>query len=168
MEQNVSFSTQVTEQDLYKFNIHHAYTSRQGIFSILVAVLILATWIMRFETLSQVYMILYPVVAMLFLFYIPFNLKLRAKQQSLQDVFSHPLNYNLSDSGIKITSPVADEPVDLPWEYIYKIVTWKQYLLVYTNRVNAYIIPKADIESSYDSVVTIIKNNVEDYKLTLK
>ena len=56
----------------------------------------------------------------------------------------------------------------LPWEYVFKVATWKDYLLIYSNRINAYIIPKADIQSQYSDVVAYIKTHVEDYKLQIK
>ena len=166
--EDITFSTKISEQDLYRYNIHHAYTSSQGIFSIIVSVLLLAAWIMQFQKLSSLYMILYPVIAILFLVYIPFNLKLKVKQQMMQDVFAYPLTYTFKESGVEISSPTTEEAAVLPWEYIYKASTWKDYLLIYTNRVNAYIIPKADIENMYGDVVDYIKNHVEDYRFNIK
>lgn len=168
MDENLRFSTKITESDLYRYNIHHAYTSTQGIFSIIIAALLLGAWIFGFDNISQTYKILYPVIALLFIVYIPLNLKLRAKQQINTEVFLHPLNYELKDTGIVITSETVEEPAELPWNYVYKIVTWKEYLLVYSNRVNAYIIPKADIAGQYDQIIDFIKSHVEDYKLTIK
>jgi hypothetical protein len=111
---------------------------------------------------------MYPAVAVVFLLYIPMSLKLRVKNQMLQDVFQHPLTYELKDTGIVISSPTTEEPAELPWEYVYKISNWKNYLLIYSNRVNAYIIPMSDIENQYADIKEFIKNHVEDYKLKLK
>lgn len=166
--ENIAFEAKITEADLYRFNIHHAYTSSQGVFSIIVSGLIVVAWIMQFQRLSSLYLVLYPLMALLFLLYIPMNLKLRAKNQMQQDVFSCPLTYTFHGDGVRISSPVADEPAELPWDYVYKIVTWKEYLLIYSNRVNAYIIPKAQIAAEYDAVIDYIKNHVEDYKLSIK
>jgi hypothetical protein len=86
----------------------------------------------------------------------------------LQDVFQHPLTYELTETGILISSPTTEQPAELPWEYIYKVSSWKEYLLIYSNRVNAYIIPMSDIENEYSSIKEYITNHVEDYKLQLK
>ncbi|MCR5580914.1 MAG: YcxB family protein [Pseudobutyrivibrio sp.] len=167
MGQNIKFSVQISEDDLYKYNLHHAYTSTQGIFSIVLFVLLIAVWVLKFPDLSPVYKVAYPLVAVIFLFYIPMNLKLRVKSQMTQEVFMHPLNYELTDTGVIVSSPAADEPSELPWEYIYKISTWKGYLLIYSNRVNAYIVPIKDIEGQYDEVIAYIQSHVEDYRLKL-
>ena len=80
----------------------------------------------------------------------------------------HPLHYEFAEDGITISSPTTEEPAKLPWEYIYQISTWKNYLLIYSNRINAYIIPKEDIKDVYDPAIEYIKNHVEDYKLKIK
>ncbi len=165
---NIKFSAKIKEDDLYKFNLFHSYTSSQGILSVILFVLLIAVWIMRFPQLTLIYKVLYPVMAFIFLLYIPMSLKLRVKNQMNQEVFKHPLTYELLDTGVKVSSPAAEEPAELPWEYIYKISTWKDYLLIYSNRVNAYIIPKADIEQEYAPAIEFIKAHVEDYKLKIK
>ena len=168
MNENISFEATITEQDLYKYNLHHSYTSTQGIFSIVVAALLIVAWVMQFDRLSLVYLVLYPLIALMFLLYIPLNLRLRAKQQMQQEVFKHPLTYTLGDDGISVSSPTAEKPAVLPWDYVYKIVTWSGYLLIYSNRVNAYIIPRTQISGQEQQIFDYIKNHVEDFKLTLK
>lgn len=168
MGQNISFSVKIKEEDLYRFNLHHIYTSSQGIISVVLFVLLIAIWLMRFSDLSLIYRVLYPVMAVVFFLYVPMSLKLRVKNQMQQEVFMHPLKYELLDSGLRVSSPTTEEPSELPWEYIYKISTWKDYLLIYSNRVNAYIIPKADIQNEYGAALDYIKNHVEDYKLQIK
>jgi hypothetical protein len=168
MGQEITFSVKIKEEDLYRYNIHHAYTSTQGIFSIVLFVLLVAVWILRFSVLSPIYRVAYPLVAIVFLLYIPMTLKMRAKAQMGQEVFMHPLTYRFTDTGIVVSSPVADEDSELPWEYIYKIATWKDYLLIYSNRINAYIIPKEDIANQYEETVAYIKTHVEDYKIQIK
>lgn len=168
MGQNIKFSVQISEDDLYRFNMHHSYTSSQGIFSIIVFALLMILWALRFSSLSLLYRILYPLVAVIFLLYIPITLKSRAKLQIKQDVFTYPLTYELKEDGIWISSPAAEEPAELPWEYIYKVANWKGYLLIYSNRVNAYIIPIEAIKAEYTNITDYIKAHVEDYKLKIK
>ena len=165
MEQNIKFSAKINEEDLYRFNLHHSYTSNQGIISIVLFVLLIVVWILNFSSLSNVYRVLYPAIAFVFLFYLPVSLKTKVKLQMQQDVFKYPLSYELTDDCIEISSPASEESAKLPWEYIYKVSKYKGYLLIYSNRVNAYIIPIADIESQYDSIIAFIKAHVKDYIL---
>ncbi|MBP3261599.1 YcxB family protein [Pseudobutyrivibrio sp.] len=168
MGQNIKFSVKIKEDDLYRFNLHHTYTGSQGIISVALFVLLIAIWILRFSVLSPIYRVFYPLIAVIFLLYIPLTLKVRVKAQMQQEVFSYPLTYELKDEGLWISSPASEEPAVLPWEYVYKVSTWKEYLLIYSNRVNAYIIPISDISAEYNDTVAFIKSHVEDYKLQIK
>ena len=163
----IRFSTQIKEEDLYKFNLHQAYRSTQGWFSIIVALLFLGTWVLKFSELNIQSKILCPVLALIVLCYLPFDLSRLAKNRMKQEVFQHPLNYEFTETGVVITSPTTDEPAELPWSYVYKISNWKDYLLIYSNRVNAYIIPMTDIEGQYSEIKEFIKNHVEDDKLQI-
>lgn len=164
--ENISFETQIDEADLFKFNWHHALTQR--IFSVTMAGLLLVVLALRFNTLPVFWRLAYIAFAVIILFYMPLTLKTRAKLQMQQEVFKYPINYQFKDSGIVVSSPASEEPAELPWEYVYQVSTWKNYLLIYSNRVNAYIIPKEDIKDVYDPAVSYIKNHVEDYKLKIK
>ena len=162
----ISFNTQIKEEDLFRFNWHHALS--QKIFSITITVLLVLVLILRYNTLSLAWRAGYLAMAVVILFYVPFTLKTKAKLQMQQEVFKHPISYQLKEDGIYVSSETAEEPAVLPWEYVYKVATWKDYLLIYSNRINAYIIPNADIQSQYENVVDYIKNHVEDYKLQIK
>jgi len=168
LEQDIEFSVKIKEEDLYRFNLHHTYTSTQGIFSIVLFVLLIAVWIMRFTHLSPMYQLMYPLIAIIFVSYLPLTLKFRAKTQMTQEVFKYPLTYKFTEMGLVVTSPASEAPAELPWEYIYKVSTWKGYLLIYSSRINAYIIPSADIKNQYDSVIAFIKSHLEDYKLQIQ
>ncbi len=165
---SIKFDVKITEKDLYKYNLHHAYTSSQGVFSVVLFILLIAIWIIRFPSLSAGYKVAYPVFAFVIMVYLPMSLKLRVKNTMTQEVFQYPLSYEFKEDGIFISSPTTDVPAELPWEYIYKVCLWKGYLLIYSNRINAYIIPVDSIEEQYDSVVSFIKSHVEDYKLQIK
>jgi len=168
MGQNIKFSVKITEDDLFRFNLHHSYTSSQGILSVVLFVLLIVVWILRFAVLSPLYRVFYPLIAVIFLLYIPLTLKARVKVQIKQEVFSYPITYELKDEGLWISSPSSEEPAVLPWEYIYNVSIWKGYLLIYSNRVNSYIIPIADILSDYDNIVAFMKSHIEDYKIQIK
>ena len=164
----ISFDAKVEEKDLYKYSMHHTYTSFQGIASVVAALLIFASMILRFDELSDTQRGFYVLIVFIFLAYMPVNIRMMAKKQALQEVFSKPLHYEFGEDGIAVTSPTSEDEAVLPWSYIYKIVTWKDYLLIYSNRVNAYIIPRSEVDSQYPAIKEYIESHVEDYKLTLK
>ena len=107
------------------------------------------------------------VVGILLLIYVPASLKLRVKQtMKTNKVLSGVLHYEISEEGIKVTS--GDESGELPWNLVYQVLTRKNSVLIYSNRVNAYIIPKDQLGDKYDTLIEIAKKSLESYRLKIK
>jgi hypothetical protein len=53
----------------------------------------------------------------------------------------------------------------LPYNQIYKAVLTKQGLYIYSSRVNAYIIPRRDIEGCVEDVCGILRKKLQSYQL---
>ena len=50
-----------------------------------------------------------------------------------------------------------EESAELPWEQIYKMVGTKSNVLVYSSRINAYIIPRAQLGDKYADLAELGK-----------
>ncbi len=165
---NLKFDVKMTTKDLYKYNLRNAYSGMQGILSIICAALVVFVFIWKFDSLSLVYKVLFIALAIAFLLYIPIALYLRSKQViAKSDVFREPLTFIFSDEEINIQSPVATEEDEtlLPWADIYKVVKTKSLILIYTNRVSAYIIPLEQITDKEKEIIDALKSKVEGFKL---
>ena len=53
----------------------------------------------------------------------------------------------------------------LPWEDVYRVTKTSSQILIYTNRVSAYIIPRDQIADVEPQLIEILKSKVEDFKL---
>ena len=86
----------------------------------------------------------------------------------MSDVLREPLHYELTDEGIVVTSDALEDQALLPWKQVYKAVTTKYNFLIYSNRVNAYIIPKAQVEQQLPAIYDAFENHCEAYRLKIK
>lgn len=165
----IKFQVKLSDKDMYRFNMYHAYTSTQGILSIVVAIVILlVTYVCR-DRLGTQNIVIYLAFAAIFLFYMPVSLKMRSKRQiALSDVLQGVLTYELTEEGVVVATDTSDETATLPWDMIYKVVTNKHQLLIYSNRVNAYVVPLECIADQKDAVYGVFRDKVEDYRLHLK
>lgn len=103
----------------------------------------------------------------LFLVYIPVHLYLRSKQRLLaSEELRNALHYLVDDSGIHTSQ--KDASADLPWEAVYKLIETKRNILIYSSRVNAYIIPKSQIEKEYRELIQIAAAHLPKYRLKTK
>ena len=75
----LEFDVKVTEKDLYSFNIEQAYKGSQGVISLLFAVLLAAAAVLSAQKGNTEYVVLYIIVGILVLLYVPFSLKGRVK-----------------------------------------------------------------------------------------
>lgn len=163
----IEFDITLSSKDMYRFSMYHAYTTSQGIISILIAVLCLFVSVRTYQSVEWTYTVLYALFGILFLFYIPINLYLRSKHQILSSKeLRDTLHYIVDTEGIHTSQNGAS--ADLCWEAVYKIITTRHNVLVYSNRVNAYIIPRSQIEKEYDRFCQIAGGQLPAYKFKKK
>lgn len=161
------FDVTLCSRDMYRFSIYHTYSGFQGWFSVCIAILLL---IMAVDTRGEValmYTYLYAVFGVVFLFYLPINLYLRSKRQFLMsDILKNSLHYRIDETGVHTSQNEATG--DLPWEQIYKIVSTKHNVLVYSNRIHAFIIPREQILEQYEMIKEIAKLHLPAYRFKMK
>ncbi len=163
----IEFDVTLTEQDMYRFSMYHNYTGFQGIFSILIA---LAAFVMAVVTKGEVetvYTVLYIVFGIVFLAYVPLSLRLAVKRQfKLSKQLQNTLHYVVDEDGITVTQ--NEESATLPWKQVYKITATKSNVLIYSTRVNAFIIPRKILGNQYETLKEIAGKNLEKFRYCIR
>lgn len=161
------FDITLESRDLYRFTLHHTYTGAQGILSVVVAILAFAAAAATRGTVSPAYTVVYILFGILFLVYLPLSLYLKTMQQfKTAETFRRPLHYCLDDTGVHTSQ--GDAQADLPWEQIYRIVATKNNLLIYSTRINAYVIPREQIREEYAQIRTLAEAHLPGYRRKMK
>ncbi len=164
---STEFDVTITWKDMYRFNLYHAYHGFQGIFATVIGILVLVVAGLTAGKVDTMYTVLYAIFGVVFLVYVPGSLYIRSKQQILlSDVLKQALHYKVDEEGIHVSQ--NDQTADLLWNQIYKIVSTKSNLLIYSSRVNAYVIPRDVIGAEYETVASLAKDYLEKYRLKLK
>ncbi len=166
----MSFDVKITANDLYKFNLKNAYKGMQGIISLVCPVVIIAVLIWKWSVIvtMPIYIVAFLALAILFIIYIPINLWLRTKQSFANNkVYSDALHYEVNEEQITISALALPEEdaVSVTWDQIFRVKSNKSQLLIYTNRYNAWIIPKNQIEDIEKDLKSLIKDKVEGFKI---
>ena len=68
---SVEFDIRITEKDMFRFNLYHAYHGFQGIVATLVGIWVLVMAAITFGKVEVMYTILYIVFGIVFLIYVP-------------------------------------------------------------------------------------------------
>lgn len=163
----IEFDVKLFAKDLYLFNMYQSYKGLQGILSLVIPVFLFVQVYMNWGKASTGTVFLYIGLALLFLLYVPVSLWLRVnKVIKTDEVLSKPLHYEFTEE--KITVSQGEQSVEFEWDNIYRMMTLGGMLLIYTNRINAYIIEKKQIEAQYADLVQLAKSKLEKYRIKVK
>lgn len=163
----IEFDIKITDKDMYRFNMHHAYTGFQGIFATLIGIAVLVVAFLTRGKVDMAYTLLYILFGVIFLVYTPVSLKLRSKRQMLMSpVLKENLHYKVNEEGIHVS--VGEQTADLAWNMIYKMVSTKSNVLIYSSRVNAYVLPLEQLGGRYEAVKALAEMKLEPYRRRMK
>lgn len=167
---SLEFDIKLEAKDMFRFNMYQTYTGFSGWSSILfsVAILGMAGYIYYNHgdaVLANV--ILYVAIAILLLVYMPFTLWLRAGRSiKASPVLSNVLHYHVDEDGFTVTQGEASGV--LAWKQIYKMVATKHQVLVYSNRMNAYVIPRTQLGEHYVPLAKLATSKLPKFRVRMK
>lgn len=163
----IELDVKITEKDMYHFHMYHMYHSFTGWFSVLISIMAFALAVLTWGKLELTYTILYTLFGVIFLFYFPLTLKTRAKRQIAQsEALKGTLHYKIDDAGVEVS--FQEESALLEWKQIYKMVSTRQNVLIYSSRVNAYILPKEIIGGAYGNLTELAGKHLKKYQNGVK
>lgn len=163
----IKFNVKITDQDMYRFHMYHMYRSFHGVFSIIAAIIAFVVAVVTWGGLSASYTVLYVVFGIVFLFYFPVTLKMKAKSQiAMSEALKEALEYAVDEEGIHVSQ--KGENACLQWKQVYKMVTTKHNVLIYSSRVNAYVIPRTIIGTQYQALKELADSKLEKYQNCMK
>lgn len=164
----VTLDIKVDAKDLFKFNMLQAYKGLQGFLSIFLPILIFAYAITSIGKVEFLYTALYFGLGIVFLVYVPISLWIRVNKivKDENNALSKTLHYEFEEELIRVS--VGEESVEFKWENIFQMKTSGKLLLVYTNRINAYILPLAQVGDKYDELSKLAHSKLEKYRIKMK
>ncbi|MBO5657322.1 MAG: YcxB family protein, partial [Agathobacter sp.] len=99
--------------------------------------------------------------------YMPISLYLRSKAAFKKNkALANPLHFEFTEENIKVSQ--GEQSVELKWENVYKFVPSKNALLLYTNRVHAYILPKEQIGEQMSGLVQLAQKKLDGVRCRIK
>lgn len=169
----MKFDIKITDKDMYRFNLYHTYHTFNGIISVVVGIFVFVVLFLVREKLTSTDVVLYIVLGVALLLYSPISLLMRSKAQvAASVVLQNTLCYEFCDEGIMVFSDAVEEGAEnralLPWKDVYKIVETGRQLLIYSSRVNAYVLPKEQIGDGLPDLKTYIRERTDSFRLSLK
>ena len=163
----ITFDITLTTKDMYRFNLYQTYTGFQGLFSIAAGILAFVAAAGSWGSVAPSRTMLYVFFGVLLLGYMPLTLYVRSKHSiAASEVLKHPLHFSVEEKGFIVSQ--KEESACLPWEQIYKMVATKHNVLVYSSRINAYVIPREQLGEAYDALAHLAERKLPAYRLKMK
>lgn len=163
----LEFDVKLTANDLFLFNIKQAYRGMQGILSIILPILVFAYAKTTWGEVSIGSTLVYVGLGILFLVYVPISLWLRVNK-SIKDpnnALSKTLHYVFSEKCIQVS--VEAEQVEFQWENIFQLKKSGKQLLIYTNRINAYILPLEQLHGKYEELAKLAHTKLDKHRISM-
>lgn len=156
----LEFDVKITDKELYDYMMAHNYNSGAGILGSCVGALLVVTAFMNGH-------MLYLICGAVLLLYLPINLRIKSKQQALNNpIFKETLHYTLDEDGITISQ--GDQSQSQKWEDMYKAVSTSKSIIVYTSRVNATIFPRKQLGEDVVNVIRMISSHMPPKKVKIR
>ena len=84
----------------------------------------------------------------------------------MSPVLSNTLHYMVNEDGFTVTQGEANGV--LAWKQIYKMVATKKLVLVYSNRIHAYVIPREQLGEYYVPLAKLARTKLPKYRFKMK
>ena len=164
---SLEFDIKLEAKDMFRFNMYQTYSGFSGISSIVFAIAIFVLAVYTYGEVPVANTVMYIGIGILLLVYLPVNLWLRAKQTlKASPVLSNTLHYVVDADGFTVTQGEANGV--LAWKQIYKMVATKHLVLVYSNRINAYVIPRKQLGELYVPLAKLAREKLPKYRFRMK
>lgn len=135
----VALTVNLTAKDLWKFSMYHSNKGGLGIFNVIFSLAAIFLLITSWGSNTALYRGLLIICALMFTVWQPSLLYLKAAKQAKSPVIKNPMGLSFSREGIVVTQ--KEERLELLWENIGRVEAVKGMLIVYMDRVHAYLLP---------------------------
>lgn len=156
----IDFDVKMTTSKMYDYMLYHTFRSFAGIMGEVVGIMLIACFFAAHKPL-------YLIAGIIVVFYLPVSLYINAKKQvMLNPVFKEILHYTLDEEGISIT--VGENSDSQKWTDMHKAVSTGKSIIIYTNKINACIFPKADLGEKLPDVIRMISTHMDPKRVTIR
>ena len=147
------FDFKMDEKTLGDFYTSHNTLGISGFLWPLLGALAIAVAIMSGDATPITYRIAYAVFGLIFIFYIPMDLKRKAKKQvATNPVYAEPIHYILDEEGV--TTIQGEKEAKVTWDKFTKIKLTKRSMFLYMRNKNACVFSLdvfgKDLDAAYD------------------
>ena len=154
------FDFQMDEKTLTDFYMSYNMGGFSGMIWPVIGVLAIVMAIISGDTIPVTYRLLYVLFGLFFIFYIPWDLKRKAKKQIKTNPFyAEPIHYILDEEGVTTTQ--GENEATVQWKNFSRIKQTKKRIILYMRNRNACVFSKDVFGADLDEACKWLKAKVE-------
>lgn len=158
MDKDLRFEINLTAKDLWQFSMYHANGGAMGIVNVLFTLAALFLIVTRWGMVTTPYRILLIICALMFTVWQPLLLYYKACRQAKAPVIREKMILGFGEQGIHVEQ--NGQEVDFTWEQVGRIDKMPTMVIVYMDRVHAYLLPKVIMGSREQSLYKMVSENL--------
>lgn len=158
MEIIMKFEINLDAADLWRFSMYHANRGLQGIFNLLFTCAAVLCLIFARDVLTGGYIALLVLCALIFSVWQPLLLYVKSKKQAKTEGIRETLYLEFTDDIVKVSQ--ADRQQEFLWDRISKIVRTKHMIIIYTDRIHAYLLPAAAVGDRMEDFCGLVRRHL--------
>lgn len=155
MEKEIKFEVKLSAKDLWQFSMYHANGGLTGIFNLIFTAAALFLLIFRWGTLTEAYRLLLVGCALIFTVLQPAMLYNKVRKQAKSPVMQQPMLLTFHEKGLKVEQ--NDQKIDFTWEQMGRMTRKPTLVILYMDRVHAYLLPKAVLGEKEEAFYEMVR-----------
>ncbi|GLC82572.1 hypothetical protein LBYZC6_46860 [Lacrimispora brassicae] len=138
--------------------MYHSYRGMQGLFNIIFSAAAVFLLITTWSSNSTSYRVLLVVCALMFTVWQPGILYLKALKQAKTPMFQNIMTLSFDEEGILVSQ--GEESLPIAWENVSKVDRVRDMMILYMDRVHAYLLPDSVVGEKKAAVRGLIKEKL--------
>lgn len=158
MEKEIRFDIKLTENDLWQFSMYHTYGGIRGVFNVLFTLASLFVLITRWNGMEVTYRVLMICCAAMFTIIQPLMLYQKARKQVKSPAMQAPMVLIFGEAGLHVE--MGGQEIDFAWDQMGRMDRKPTQIILYMDRIHAYLIPNAELADKEAGFVEMVRNHL--------
>lgn len=155
MAKELCFEVKMTAKDLWQFSLYHANNGMLGIFNIIFTGASLFLVVTKWGALEPKHRVLLVFCALLFTVIQPALLYQKARKQAKLPAVQQPMRLLFSEQGLNVEQ--GEQKAGFTWEQIGRVDRKKTMVIVYMDRIHAYLLPNECMAGREDEFFEMVR-----------
>lgn len=158
----MEFKVRLTAKELWQFSVYNANKGMLGLVNLIFTAAALFLLVTQWGNVTVPYRFLLILCSMLFTVWQPATLYWKARKQAKKPAARNEMTLTFTDEGLKVQQ--NEQEGTLTWEQIFRAERISSMIIIYTDRIHAFLLPKAIMGVEEEGLRKLLKEKMPAYR----